>query len=282
LQKEWNFDFILTMGDNNYWTGSCESIQDNIGYYYGDYFPKGPTCINPHSSGSLNSSQIHKSENKEIRFFPSIGNHDWDTYQGFGVKNIPYFQYFNYLTSFNKQSMGQYYSIDPVKVIGRKPKMNGVLDLVAINSNLGMNGPTNESKIQMEWVRETLLSSTSHWKVPFFHHSPFTTAHHDPPATWMRWPFQNWGASAVLSGHEHTFERIFREKTLPYVVNGLSGHPWIYEINGDGCVPVNGSVVRYDNSHGIGFGVVSRNEFRMCFYSLENGITKVDDFALKK
>ena len=38
----------------------------------------------------------------------------------------------------------------------------------------------------------------------------------------MRWPFQAWGASAVLSGHEHTYERLLVDG-IPYFVNGVGG-----------------------------------------------------------
>jgi hypothetical protein len=38
----------------------------------------------------------------------------------------------------------------------------------------------------------------------------------------MRWPFAEWGADAVLSGHSHTYERIERDGIV-YFVNGLGG-----------------------------------------------------------
>jgi hypothetical protein len=38
----------------------------------------------------------------------------------------------------------------------------------------------------------------------------------------MRWPFRQWGAEAVLSGHDHTYERSTIDG-IPYFVNGLGG-----------------------------------------------------------
>lgn len=38
----------------------------------------------------------------------------------------------------------------------------------------------------------------------------------------MHWPFAEWGASIVLNGHEHDYERIYYED-MTYVVNGLGG-----------------------------------------------------------
>src|SRR5262245_17274080 len=37
LVKSWNPDFIVTVGDNNYTSGSAATIDANIGQYYHDY-----------------------------------------------------------------------------------------------------------------------------------------------------------------------------------------------------------------------------------------------------
>jgi hypothetical protein len=41
----------------------------------------------------------------------------------------------------------------------------------------------------------------------------------------MRWPFEQWGVNAVLSGHRHVYERIVRKKhpSFPYFINGVGG-----------------------------------------------------------
>jgi len=38
----------------------------------------------------------------------------------------------------------------------------------------------------------------------------------------MRWPFQAWGATAVLQGHDHDYERL-KVGGIPYFVNGIGG-----------------------------------------------------------
>jgi hypothetical protein len=40
----------------------------------------------------------------------------------------------------------------------------------------------------------------------------------------MRWPFEAWGADAVLSGHDHIYERL-AIGGIPYFVNGVGGGP---------------------------------------------------------
>lgn len=61
----------------------------------------------------------------------------------------------------------------------------------------------------------------------------------------MRWPFAEWGASIVFSGHDHTYER-FNVDGFPYIVNGVGGAA-LYDF----AEPLAGSVVRYRGVHGL-------------------------------
>jgi hypothetical protein len=38
----------------------------------------------------------------------------------------------------------------------------------------------------------------------------------------LRWPYESWGADAVLAGHDHTYERL-QVGGIPHFVNGLGG-----------------------------------------------------------
>ena len=38
----------------------------------------------------------------------------------------------------------------------------------------------------------------------------------------MQWPFKDWGADAVLTGHDHIYERLL-VNGIPYFVNGIGG-----------------------------------------------------------
>ena len=60
----------------------------------------------------------------------------------------------------------------------------------------------------------------------------------------MQWPFAEWGADAVLSGHAHTYERVERDGIV-YFVNGLGGAARY----GFG-EPVEGSRARYRDDWG--------------------------------
>jgi len=78
----WNVDFVITLGDNNYNLGGAATIDQNIGKdynqwvypYTGSYPPGGsPDNIN--------------------RFFPSLGNHDYNNTQNPDDAQ-PYLDYF--------------------------------------------------------------------------------------------------------------------------------------------------------------------------------------------
>jgi MYXO-CTERM domain-containing protein len=96
---------------------------------------------------------------------------------------------------------------------------------------------------QMSWLEEQLAASVARWKVVYFHHAPYSSANHGSVAA-MQWPFATWGADAVISGHDHTYERIFKNGIV-YFVNGLGGHS-IYDFNN----PVSGSQARYNGNYG--------------------------------
>ena len=61
----------------------------------------------------------------------------------------------------------------------------------------------------------------------------------------MRWPFEAWGADAVLHGHDHDYER-FQVGGIPYFTNGL-GAAGIYKFT-KSALPE--TKVRYDAKHG--------------------------------
>ena len=61
----------------------------------------------------------------------------------------------------------------------------------------------------------------------------------------MRWPFQAWGASAVVSGHSHSYERIMIAG-FPYFVNGAGGSG----TTSFALIAVSGTEVRFNDDMG--------------------------------
>ena len=190
LVKSWEPDFIITTGDNNYPVGSAETIDDHIGKYYHEF-------IYPYKGAYGDGSEKN-------RFFPSLGNHDWMT-----LNAQPYLDYFTL------PGIERYYDF-----------VWGPIHFFVVNSD--SNEPDGVSRIstQAMWLQSKLEESDSIWKIVYFHHPPYSSGFRGA-VDWMRWPFQEWGASAVLSGHAHIYERLL-VNGIPFFINGLGGGPIYY------------------------------------------------------
>jgi hypothetical protein len=124
-----------------------------------------------------------------------------------------------------------------------------VLDSDSKEPDLGfVNATTSTAQSrQAGWLRLALRRSEAKWKIVVMHHSPFSSGTHGP-AVWMQWPFAKWGASAVLTGHDHHYERI--DRRIPYFVNGSGGAGLHNTFN---TTPIARSRIRYGADHGAMF-----------------------------
>lgn len=183
LVKGWRPDLILTTGDNNYPNGCADTIDANIGQYYHDY-------IHNYAGG-------YGAGSATLRFLPSPGNHDY------------YCSLQPYLDYFTLPGNERYYDYRV-----------GNVHFFALDSN-PEGGGTSPASEQALWLKGKLAASTATWKIVFFHHAPYSSGTHGS-TTQMRWPFRSWGATAVLAGHDHTYERL-NVDNIPYFVNGLGG-----------------------------------------------------------
>ncbi|MBI3653652.1 MAG: metallophosphoesterase [Acidobacteria bacterium] len=204
LVKSWRPDFIITVGDNNYPKGRKPTITQNIGRYYCD------KIYNP--EGQPKPCKGAAARHKKNLFFPTLGNHDWCTN---GAK--PYIEYFTQLPG-NRRYYD--FTMGPVHffAIDSEAKEACSCD----NPECFEPDGADEDSEQAQWLKHKLKESTSPWNLVYFHHAPYTCK---KASKWMRWPFQDWGANAVFSGHKHLYERgwLADEKNFPYVVNGVGG-----------------------------------------------------------
>jgi len=208
LVKNWQPDIILTVGDNNYPDGEAVTIDENIGAYFHEY-------IYPYTG-------LYGEGAQENRFFPALGNHDWNT-----LGAAPYLNYF--ILPGNER----YYDF-----------VWGPVHFFAIDSDSREPDRIGRSSEQAAWLRTRLAASTSPWKIVYMHHPPYSSAQHGSQLA-LQWPYQEWGASAVISGHDHVYERILVDG-FPYFTNGLGGSPNRYSF----LSPVYGSQIRYRAVHG--------------------------------
>jgi hypothetical protein len=207
LVKSWQPDFIITTGDNNYPSGSANTIDATIGQFYHEY-------ISPYHGDFGKGAE-------QNRFFPSLGNHDWLTNNA-----GPYLKYFAL------PGNERYYDFTW-----------GPLQFFVLDSDYNEPDGIDRNSDQANWLQEKLSESDAPWKIVYFHVPPYSSGLHGSN-DWMRWPYKDWGATAVLSGHDHDYERLLIND-LVYFVNGLGGGA-IYGI--DKRVEV--SQVRFNDDYG--------------------------------
>jgi len=236
LIESWAPDFVITTGDNNYPDGAASTIDPNIGQFYHSF-------IYPYT-GSYGAGA------DQIRFFPSLGNHDWVTSGA-----IPYLNYFTL------PGNERYYDF-----------VRGPVHFFAVDSDPHEPDGTSSTSVQGMWLKNALAAATEPWKIVYFHHSPFSSGTGNGPSPWMQWPFQQWGATAVLSGHEHDYER-FLINGFPYIVNGLGGEEY-YELG----PPAPGSLVRYTGEYGAILAQATSTSLRFQFFNRHDVL--IDTYAI--
>jgi tartrate-resistant acid phosphatase type 5 len=237
LVKSWQPDLILTTGDNNYPIGAAETIDENIGQYYHDY-------IYPYKGSYGEGAEIN-------RFFPTLGNHDY------GVLGAqPHLDYFTL------PGNGRYYDFTW-----------GPVHFFAVNSDSNEPDGFRRDSIQANWLKDGLVDSDAVWKIVYMHHPPYSSGTHGP-VPWIQWPFSDWGATAVLSGHDHTYERLSIDG-LPYFVNGLGGGPrYAFQ----SLHP--GSQVRFRDDHGA--MLVEANESQIIFQFITRRGETIDTYTITR
>lgn len=243
LVKSWNPDFIITTGDNNYDDGAEETIDQNIGQFYHEFIFPYKGTYGPGATAN--------------RFFPSLGNHDWDTKKEINGEVLPY----PYLDYFELPGNERYYDF-----------VSGPVHFFALDSDSREPDGVGSSSIQAQWLKDRLAASTAPWKIVYMHHPPYSSARHGN-IDWMQWPFEEWGASAVLAGHDHVYERILLAG-FPYFVNGLGGYSrYSFE------TPVEGSQVRYRENYGA--MLVQAGQWTMNFQFINIDGDVIDSYQLE-
>ena len=185
LIKSWNPDFIITLGDNNYDLGDSTTIDQNIGQYFHEYINQYKGRYGPRTSSE--------------RFFPALGNHDYYTRNGEAYRDY-----------FTLPGNGRYYDF-----------VRGDVHFFALDSDPAEPDGISATSRQAQWLRQALAASPARWKVVYLHHAPYSSGKHGGTAE-LQWPYREWGASVVLAGHDHHYERLLVDG-LPYLVNGLGG-----------------------------------------------------------
>ena len=238
LVKSWNPDFVVTVGDNNYPDGEAATIDANVGKYYHEF-------IHPYT-GAYGAGAATN------RFWPSVGNRDWENLSGARLQ--PYLDYFTL------PGNERYYDF-----------VQGPVHFFMLDSDSREPDGITSTSAQAQWLQGRLAASTATWKIVILHHPPFSSR-----TSWsnLQWPFREWGADAVLSGHAHIYERVLKNG-FPYFVNGLGG-----ESLGSFSTAIEGSMVRF----GSDFGAlrVTAGQAEITFQFITRAGVVVDTYSISR
>lgn len=237
LVKSWNVEAVVTAGDNNYPTGSLESFERNVTQLYGGF--------------------LGQADGAQSRFFPALGNHDWMDPDKSGLP-APHLDFFAL------PGNERYYR-----------HVQGNVALFVVDSDSREPDGITADSTQAQWLRSGLAESTATWKWVVMHHSPYSSSAVHGSHAKLQWPFRQWGADVVFSGHDHSYERLEIDG-LPYLVNGLGGAKRYFFL-GSG---IPGSKKRFSKQHGAVLTCTNRDTAWLAFITVDGGL--VDQLQMNK
>jgi len=253
LVASWDPAYILTVGDGYYATAGGKGTakyDESTGAYYcrwlADITTTGGRC--PNGRASTNA------------FFPAMGNHDH-----IDAEPAPdtYLTYFDLPGRGFANSSGNERFYDFVQ---------GPIHFFVLDSDPREPEGITSTSPQALWLKEQLAASTATWNIVYDHHPPYSsdTTHGSTPD--LQWPFAEWGADAVISGHAHSYERIMRDGIV-YFVNGLGGAERY-----DFTTPVGGSASRYSTTWGAQLVTVTPDRLTFTFINVDGWV--IDTYSL--
>ena len=130
-----------------------------------------------------------------VKFYASLGNHDNPEQRNYGLFSMGGERYYTFRTT------------------------EGVR-FFALDTNY-MDAP------QLAWVEKELSSSSSDWKIAFFHHPLYSSGRTHGSSLDLRKTleplFVTYGVNVVFSGHDHIYERVKPQQGIGYFVAGSAG-----------------------------------------------------------
>ena len=131
-----------------------------------------------------------------VKFYASLGNHDSDEQRYYKLFNMEGKAYYSFKG--DKQSV----------------------KFIALNS-------TYPEPEQIAWLQKELEDSREDWKIPYFHHPPYSSGSRHGSQIDLRSVleplFVKHNVSVVFTGHDHTYERVKPQQGIVYFVAGSGG-----------------------------------------------------------
>jgi len=141
-----------------------------------------------------------------VPIFPALGNHDNSAQHG-----APWLDAFTTPAN-NPEGSERYYSFDW-----------GDVHFVALDV---VSTPFESGTPQRVFLEQDLAATTAAWKVVYFHRPPYSGGRHgdNPQIVEKLVPvFEQYHVDLVLSGHEHTYQRMKPRNGVTYIVVGSGG-----------------------------------------------------------
>lgn len=209
FQKHWGDNpvrFVMTTGDNLYGTFGLTFRFSGTG--------------NADTQWESRVFGPYEQIMARVPFRPSLGNHDGNETESRDDLSTYLDNFF-----FPGGSPARYYRFN----------YGGHVDFFALdsttNSETGAPRPVYlPGSEQHRWLEQNLSQAQVPWKIPFFHHPPFSAGPRHPAANrelaHFLQLFQRHGVKVVFTGHEHNFQ--FSRKNgqtgdIRYIVSGAGG-----------------------------------------------------------
>ncbi|MFK7928736.1 MAG: metallophosphoesterase [Myxococcota bacterium] len=240
MVRGWEPDFVITVGDNDYsdgkYKGTSEGLDLGVGQHYGTFVEEGS-------------------------FYPTPGDHDWGDTCSDPTGLDDYLDYFDLPSEGSGNERYYDFRIGDVHFFA----VHSVEDCEPDGAGV--------DAAQARRVRETAAASDAPFKVAYTHHPPWSSGDHGTDGDHMQWPWEEWGFQLVLAGHDHNYERIWRED-ITSLVMGTGG----VDLRDFGCV-VAGSQVRYNQDYGAMLFTLTDGELTGEFHTVGGEV--IDRFTVK-
>lgn len=242
--KSFNPDFVIHMGDANYWAGDPNTLVNNFLNFW---------------DGWLN------------KMYFSFGNHDLDTDYGAAIlDNLPLVN--NAIGPVKRANNLLCYDF-----------IQGPVHFFVLNSGNSAAGdsmnetidPNIQLAAQMAEMTPKITGSTSTWKIVVVHRPPYTNGvNHAPGSPAVRFDYASLGVDIVLSAHSHVYEYMVVNQ-MSYFVQGLGGatkHNLTDPL-------LNGTEIAYNQKHTYTICDASINELIFRTYAIDNELIDTRIFS---
>jgi hypothetical protein len=184
-----------------------------------------------------------------VKFYASLGNHD--------SREQRYYKPYN-------MEGKLYYSL-------KSPEQD--VRFFALDS-------TYLDKPQVEWLEKELSGSKEGWKIPFFHHPPYSSGGRHGSDLRLRAAveplFIQHGVTVVFTGHDHFYERTRPQQGITYFVTGSAGKLARGDLRNNSPLMASG----FDTDQA--FMVVNIDGDRLTFQAISRRGTIVDSGAIER